>query len=362
MMNDDRGRLAIYALRRTLLGMPPATATSILRTIPLTKIKVAKEVVRLLGDLHIEAAYRQLLAIAGEELHRDIRVAVLRGLWNYLERDETWPYLEAAAANPDPAIATIVGRIPSERLSPVAEDRLVLLLARLLGHPEPWVRTDVLERCNKLPVTDRDQVLLPRLVEALESVLPGEYGLAASAITATYHGQDAPIIGQVTTRILPRRKVLETLVNSLSQQAADHRRQLLPTVQAVLQALIPDPVTAGLQARLAVAGLEVTDLAPFFTEMAGCGALHEGALSVAIPAIQGIGQRADSAQLVSFEEALASSSDPRLRRLGLAALVGLSLSPLGWDDTRKARLRHYRADPALLVAAAAQFIFLPAEE
>ena len=361
MMNDDRGRLAIYALRRSLLEMLPAAAASILATIPLTRVTVAKEVVRLLGDLRTEGAYRELLTIAGEDLHRDIRVAVLRGLWNYLERAETWPLLEAAAVNPDPAIAAIVGRIPTERLSPVAEGRLVRLLAQLLGHPDARVRTAVLERCNQLPVTDREQVLLPRLVAALESALPGEYTLAASAITATYHGQDAPIIGQVTGRILSRRKVLKTLVDNLGEQAVTQRRQMLPTVQAVLQALLPDPLTAGLQAELAVAGLEVVDLAHFFNEMAGRGDLHEGALGAAIVAVQGIGYRSDAAQLALLEEALRSSPDPRLRRLALAALVGLAGSPQGWDDARLACLHQYRADPAPLVAAAAQFTFPPGE-
>lgn len=50
-MNDDRARIAIYALRRSLLEMPVSRALLLLRAVPLEKVTVAKEVVRLLGEL-----------------------------------------------------------------------------------------------------------------------------------------------------------------------------------------------------------------------------------------------------------------------------------------------------------------------
>ena len=34
-------------------------------------------------------------------LHRDIRIALLRALWDHLERPETWPILNEAAVAPD---------------------------------------------------------------------------------------------------------------------------------------------------------------------------------------------------------------------------------------------------------------------
>ena len=173
MLDDARSRIAIYALRKSILEMPAGEAFTILQKVPLTRVTVAKEVIRLLGELQIETAYRQLLAMATGQLHRDLRVALLRAFWGYLEKDQTWPLLEQAALDPDPAIAANAGRIPTNRLSTTAQQRVVRLLNLLLGHPEPRVRTAVLDRCSQLPVSDPGQFLFPALLVALEIPVAG---------------------------------------------------------------------------------------------------------------------------------------------------------------------------------------------
>ena len=140
-------RIAIYALRRSLLQMPTERALELLRGVSLRKVTVAKETVRLLGELPGSAAYADLLAIAGQELHRDVRVALLRALWDHLEQPETWPLLEQAAASDDPALAAGVIRIPADRRPPATLRRLVRLLALLLVNPNAQVRLDTLQRC-----------------------------------------------------------------------------------------------------------------------------------------------------------------------------------------------------------------------
>ena len=45
----------------------------------------------------------------------------------------------------------------------------------------------------------------------------------------------------------------------------------------------------------------------------------------------------------------------------MAALVAQAQSPRGWSAEFLGRLQSYRADPAALVAAAAQFTFPPSE-
>src|SRR5260221_7174136 len=76
-----------------------------LRSVPLTKVTVAKEVVRLLGELPGEESYQELMAVDGQQLHRDVRVALLRSLWNHLDREETWRILEREARSPDMTVA-----------------------------------------------------------------------------------------------------------------------------------------------------------------------------------------------------------------------------------------------------------------
>jgi hypothetical protein len=360
-LEDDRARIAIYALRRAVLEMPAAAALALLRGVSMERVTIAKEVVRLLGDLPSEEAYQELLAMERRELHRDVRVAFLRALWSHLERDEPWPIFEGAACSPDAALATVVGRIPAERLSPRAQRRLVALLVTLLAHPEARVRLAVLQRCATLPVTDAEQALMPPLLTALGSALPDESAAAARALFATYTGEGARRVGRALAGILPDRRALQTVVQTLQGELPWRRSLFLPAVEAVLETLAADPLTVSLRVPLAVNGLSWTASVRFLTDLAETDALHPEALMAAVHAMTDAGSRPDAADLASVETEFAASADPRLRRLALAALVAQANGPCGWDDARLARLRAYRADPAPLVAAAAQFT-LPVEE
>ncbi len=356
-MNDDRARIAIYALRRSLLEMPVSRALPLLRAVPLEKVTVAKEVVRLLGELPSEEAYSELLSLDSRDLHRDVRVALLRALWDHLERDETWSILERAALAPDAALAAIVGRIPTDRLSPDAQRLMLSLLATLLTHPDPLVRLDVLRRCVQLPVADPEQILLQKLLEAMNSLLPDECEAAAKAVFATYSGPHAHIVGDAVKGLITNRRALQTTVQALQAALTWSRGQLLPTARAVLEALATDPLTASLRVELATYALPWNELTALLTQ-AAVGEMHAETLFIAVQAIAHATSRSDAADLVHLEAALAKSSDERLRRLAFAALVAQSQSS-GWNDERLVRLRSYRADPAPLVAAAAQFTLPP---
>jgi hypothetical protein len=302
------------------------------------------------------------LAIAGEELHRDVRVALLRALWEHLERPETWPILERAATSDDPAIASGVIRIPADRRSPEALRRLAQLLATLLAHPSSQVRLDTLQRCAALPVADSDRALQAPLLEALGSPLPDERAAAAGAVFATYAGRDANLLGDALRRILPNRRALITAVRSLAATLPWNRSRMLPSVHAVLAALAGDPLTAALQADLAVSALLWDEVVDLLRRLALADLLHAEVVTATIAVLQASARRADAADLAAFERALAEESDPRLRRVALAALVARAQPPRGWDTERLVRLQHYRADSAPLVAAAAQFTFPPSEE
>jgi hypothetical protein len=82
-------------------------------------------------------------------------------------------------------------------------------------------------------------------------------------------------------------------------------------------------------------------------------------ITAVVAALRASRRRADAAELATFEQSLAREADARLGRVALAALV--VLAPRGWDTERLARLQLYRADAAVLVAAAAQFTFPPDE-
>jgi hypothetical protein len=403
-LDDDRARIAIYALRTAILEMPADRALALLRSVPTVKVTVAKEVVRLLGELDTPNAYPVLLAMARQAPppHRDVRVALLRALWDHLERDETWPILNAAAVAPDPAVAAGVVRIPIDRLSPLAQGRLLNLIGTLLDHPDARVRLDTLTRCADLPLPDRGRTLLPRLLARFASPLPDECAAAARAVFATYTGPDAPAVAVAVGAIRDDRRALVAALSALRSSLAGNRVRLQPTVRAVLGALESDPLTASRRAELAVAGLPWEEIAPYLSRLAETNELHAEALMAAVQAIEGSARpdtslidptdfgdsgewdessiqalaalmeaarlsagspssiRDDAARgLAAMETELAASEDDRLRRLALAALIAQGTATPGWTPDLRARLDIYRRDPSSLVAAAAQFTLLP---
>ena len=72
---DERARVAIYALRSALRSMPAARVLGHLREVSAAKVTVAKEVVRLAGELGGPAGFAFLQEMEARSLHRDVRVA-----------------------------------------------------------------------------------------------------------------------------------------------------------------------------------------------------------------------------------------------------------------------------------------------
>ncbi|HKD77447.1 MAG TPA: hypothetical protein VKB76_18215, partial [Ktedonobacterales bacterium] len=94
-LQDSRGRIAILLLPRYLSAMPAEEALALLRTVPMSRVSVAKSVVRLIATIPAEAAFQELLALAGRELHRDVHTVVLEALWRHPTRPEIWPVMQA---------------------------------------------------------------------------------------------------------------------------------------------------------------------------------------------------------------------------------------------------------------------------
>jgi hypothetical protein len=317
--------------------------------------------VRLLGDLKTEDAFRELLRLEGEDLHRDVQIALLRALWEHLEREETWPVLERAAKSPEAAVAAMAGRTQSERLSPQAQARLATLLAGLLAHPDPLVRKQVLERCAVYPVLDRERTFLAPLLRAINSPIPDECVAAARAVFTLYTGGQADLVGEAVSRTLPNRRALWLLLEALHGALLHSRTRLVPVARAVLAALAADPLAVSLRLSLAAAALPWDELAAVFRRAAEAGELHADALAASALLLGRAVSRPDIGSMHDLEAVLGASDDERLRRLALAALLAQAAAPRGWNPDRRERLEQYRADPAPLVAAAAQFTFPPPE-
>lgn len=389
-LHDDRARVAIYALRRTLLQMPGERALELLRQASMERVTVAKEVVRLLGELRSEAAFRELLSLDGRELHRDVRAALLRALWSYLDRDEAWEALDRAAESSDANLASVVVRTPVDDLPPERQLRMTALLAKLLEHPNPEVRFEVLLRCaqstmtrtalvpwagrqtrsaggrSRLPTSDPERVLFLRLLELIASRSRDEARAAVAALFGLADGHDAPFIAQTARRLLPDRQGLRILLDGLHQTLRSDFARFGPLARAVMAVLEDDPVCLNQRVRLALAVYSAEELIALVDSLVASGQLDA---ELTMQVAGGLRPRADThgsnaEYLEQLERRWTASDDERLRRLALAALVAQSGAGPGsrWSEAQRSRLEAFGRDPSRTVAAAAQFTFPPDPE
>ena len=353
-MDDERARIAIYGLRKALLEMPAARALDILRAVPLQKVTVAKEVVRLLGDLNNSDAFDLLLELAARDLHRDVRVAIGRALWQHLDDERAWPILQEAARSDDAAIAQMAARTTAPRLSQIVKPKLAALLAELLRYPEARVRLEVLANPS-LAFLENTGALRAGLFAALSSELPAEYRAAATAICASAAARDADLAARAIAQLQPRRRALSEVLTTLSYQVTS-RRHFAEVTRAILDELARDPLTTQAAIAFAYAGLSESEWADWIENALQSGALHADALGAAISVLSDEYNVARANRAVGSDESLLlrwqAAVAPELRRLALADLVGAAQSGDGWSAERLAQLERFRADESLLVAAA----------
>jgi hypothetical protein len=184
---------------------------------------------------------------------------------------------------------------------------------------------------------------------------------ALEAALAICDERDAPAIADLLRDLLPRRRLLKRAVKTLEPDDTRTRQRLLPVARAALDALEADPLTITLRVRLAGWYLGANDLAVYFERVSARQEWHAEALLVACATIGDQDDRLNVEQWRAIEGRLSISADARLRRLAFAALKAWVARAGDWEGTPLERLRAYRADPAPLVAAAAQFT-LPAAD
>ena len=231
-LQDTRARIAIPALRSFLGKMPSDQALAIIRSIPMNRVTIAKERVRLTGELASEEAYLELLALERRKLHRDVRTVLVRTLATYVASPATWPILEEAARSAD--VETAMAALPRD-VSPqqydetvqgeteTVEQHILRLMLLLLNHPESRVRLAAL-RSGWLPIQDQQRLLLSRALELLRSSSSIESQAAARAIVTICRENDGLIIAQALRNLLPNRRLLLTLKDAFQPANIQNRR------------------------------------------------------------------------------------------------------------------------------------------
>ncbi len=368
-LGDARARIAISALRPLLNQMPPDQALTILRAAPMDRVTVAKEIVRLIADLKTDAAFATLLTLASGDLHRDARIALLRSLDLYLDRESTWTLLESAVHAPDPELAVAPLSLSSlsastldQRQPAHIQRRAFALAGSLLDHPTAVVRHVALDYCAQLMISDEAHVTIPRLLELARTAPRDEASKAFTALCGVCSAEDAALMSKALRDVLPDRYRLSDAVKALQfdWQTEDDPR-MLALARATIAGLEDDPVTAEMRVAIAIAMLPAQELTAFFLQLAARGEFHAGVLLRSLDQIPKQAVRFSSAEFGAIEQALAASDDVHVRRLAFAFLLRRQTAQGLWTDELVERLHYYRADPAPDVASSAQFTFTPAE-
>ena len=356
-LEDARARIAIYGLRRAFNGMPPSRVVSLLSEVPLTKVTVAKEVVRLLGELRSDAAYARLLELDGLQLHRDVRIAMLRALWDHLDREPTWAVLTRAVEGADWVMASRVGDIPANRLTETSDRRLSALLGRVLARPEPEARIDLLQRAAYLSVKDAERTFLSACGARLGSPYDDEVAAAMRAILHRSDERDLERLEGMLDAVAPDRRALSVALGQLLSLQVKSRASYMQAASAAERVLSRDSRLAPLRVRCAAAALAPVALAERLAHMGEAGHLHSDALEACRDVVNGV----NAAELEAVEARLAASPSAEARRVAVWCLVRDAGPGRGWTPERLARLARMQEDPSPLVSGAAQVVFPPRE-
>jgi hypothetical protein len=352
-LGDDRARYAIYALRKVFAEMSRARVLEVLRAVPTGKVTVAKEVVRLLGEMGGASAFGEIVALARPGVHRDVRIAVLRALWDHLERPETWEVFERAAADPDWIVASRLADVPVGRLSEETEARVVGLFAQILARREPEARLELLQRAAFVPLRDARRALFRRLVAHMGTSHPDEAAAALGAVLQRMNPDEVDVVVGRLRELLPRRRLLLAFLPQIAARTGAYApRHHVRVAEGLLDALRRDVLAVSKYIDLAGRLLGWQELARVLVDLSERDLLHADAMAAAL------GATSACVHPEPLERDLAARPDPRLRRLALAALDSAA-SAWGWTAERKGRLEAFQRDPSPLVAGAASFVLTP---
>jgi hypothetical protein len=355
-LGDARARWAVYALRAALGDLPPARVLEVMRTVPLGKVTVAKEAVRLAGEFGGSAALGWFAELDRQDLHRDVRGALLRALWDHLDRPDAWLILDGSVAAPDPGVVIGLARIQVGRVSDAARARVADLLRRLLDYPEPTVRVAVLSRLAAQPVADPQRVLLAATLGKLGSPVPDERNTGLTAALAAATDADAPAFAAAFARLLAQRRELAVSVSAFAGATRALGPRLVVVRSSVLAAVETDPVVTNLHVQLAAARFAAEPFAQWVLKLIGTARWHAGTQTAVLDALLDSGQVVE--HLEHAEAVWAEAPDPAARWLALRVLLRAA-GEQGWSAERRARLERYRADPSPIVSDEAALTFPP---
>jgi hypothetical protein len=360
-LNDERASKAIYALRSSLLNMPSNAALSILKSVPQEKVTVSKEIIRLAGDTRSPEALSWLLELDAANLHRDVRVALLRALWNFPEQKETWNILSKTLESGDSAFVDMVIRMPTNGLSTKSRDNVLHLYKQALSSENGSSRLKTLVQISSGIISDPEKRLADALATCLQSKSDDECRSASCTACRLYSIEAADQLEKYLLLVIGSPRNLRIYLQQLKLKFSEQRTIFSSCARRLVDIMKPYPLTLELSVDLSGNVLPWMEFAEILETLETNGQLHFGAMQAACQLLSQQSRNHDTAELDKLEQKFRKDSSANLRRLGLAALCGISIGASGWTEDLLARLGQYRADPTPMVASAATFTLPSAE-
>ena len=357
-LEDKRAGIAIYALRHSLLNMPAKSALALLSKAPRNKITVEKEIIRLAGEFSGEDAYNFLNSFAkDEDLHRDLKIALLRAFWKHLDTEGVWAYFHEAAQSGPSALARSTIRIPQEGLSPNGRFHLCEQLTILLQNESALVRTETLTRLVQMPPGQTNDAMFEALSKLLNDIDINICNLAAKAMLAMYVTKDAGKLMDTFTKIT-RPKAIAAIVDAFQIHGFANVSELRGCAESLSFALIEQRCFPSQALRLAVMLLQPFDIFTVIKKIDDSGLLHPGAIESGVNSWNKSVKAFSQQDIAALETKLRTSPCEGMRRLGLGLLTE-SAGQNGWTKERREHLGRYCADASLWISEAAGLVEPP---
>jgi hypothetical protein len=357
-LGDDRARYAIYGFRKAILEMPAVAVFDILRQTPLKKVTVAKELMRLLGEMKTDAAYEFMLSLhKTQKLHRDVRIAQLRALWDHLEKPQTWEVFSDAVSDPDWILASKLSDLPLAQLTSDSEKKMSALFARLLQRPEPEARVAMLQKIKHLPLVDAERKLYKACLERCASEYSQEFEAAMEAVLYRARTQDTHEVASVLAKLMPKRRQFFSAFGALLRVLTKTNQVIYEIARSLLRPIATDPLLTREYLRLTKQVCVWGEAKELLLSLEQKGLLTIDTFTDATSLLL----LANRQEAMAAEEGFRAHESPMMRRLGLSLLMQLSSTGHGWIQSRRALLEVYQNDSSPIVASEAIRI-LPEEK
>jgi hypothetical protein len=354
-LDDERASVSIYAFGRAQRRLPPLQAFQVLKSLSIEKVTVAKQVYRLMAVSGTDDALEYLLAKEKTpNLHIDVRIAIFRSLWRWIERPEVLEIMQEALKDPHNEIPISLVKTPLEPGSP-ANKYIVDLLMYALNHAPREVAFAALVRIeDEWLQDDTGKLALPLVKWALESKLPDEVGKASRALFRWYFSSQTDLLARLVQTVLPNKQRLGYVIQGFDMYSSEDPRQAR-TSTAILSILKSDPLEELSYITSVFRVLPAFDLFNVIFEI--IPTLDYDMFAQIQSLVEGLRYSKPDMDLHALEQRLRVHKDERARRLGMSVLDQISQSDEGWSPELREHLETYRRDKSLLVRREAMWTF-----